>query len=456
MLNPFFLQGSKSEQNLVQSLINEQIKMYGVEVHYLPRKYMTERTVMKEVVQSKFDDAYPIEAYVSTYDGYGGQGTLLSKFGIQEIDDLTLVISKERFETYITPQLEGQDNVKLASRPKEGDLIYFPLGDRIFEIKYVEHESPFYQLQQNYVYELRCELFRYEDEVIDTDVDEIDDNIIGQGYIKTFTVVGSGSSASATTNIVDGGVTSVTITDRGFNYTTAPDVTFSSSPVSGGTAVGIATMITGISDLCDPSGSSYRVQSVQLVNAGFGYTVAPKVVFVGDGQDATATATIGDGVVGVITVTDGGSGYVNPTVTFVGDADTEATAVANVTAGVITSIYITNAGVGYTETPTVQISAPYGDGTGAFKFNEIVVGSSSGTTGRVNTWNATTNKLELSNIDGDFLNGEVVVGQESQAQYQILTTEVFDVVDPYAQNDVIQTEGDSIINFTEVNPFGNP
>ena len=132
MLNPFFLQGSKSEQNLVQSLINEQIKMYGVEVHYLPRKYMTERTVMKEVVQSKFDDAYPIEAYVSSYDGYGGQGTLLSKFGIQEIDDLTLVISKERFESYITPLLEGQDNVKLASRPKEGDLIYFPLGDRNF------------------------------------------------------------------------------------------------------------------------------------------------------------------------------------------------------------------------------------------------------------------------------------------------------------------------------------
>jgi len=456
MLNPFFLQGSKSEQNLVQSLINEQIKMYGVEVHYLPRKYLTERTVMKEVVQSKFDDAYPIEAYVSTYDGYGGQGTLLSKFGIQEIDDLTLVISKERFETYITPLLDGQDNIKLASRPKEGDLIYFPLGDRIFEIKYVEHESPFYQLQQNYVYELRCELFRYEDEVIDTDIEQIDDNIIGQGYIKTFTVVGSGSSAFAITDIVDGGVNSITLTNRGFNYTTAPNVAISSSPVSGGTAIGIASMITGIKDLCDPDGTGYRIQSVQLVNAGFGYTVAPKVVFIGDGQDAAATATIGDGVVGVITVTDGGSGYINPTINFVGDADITATAVANVTAGIITSIYITNAGAGYSEAPTIQISAPYGDGTGSFKFNEIVVGSSSSTTGRVNTWDATTNKLELSNIDGDFLNGEIVVGQESQAQYQILTTEVFDIVDPYAQNDYIESEGDNIINFTEVNPFGNP
>ena len=456
MLNPFFLQGSKSEQNLVQSLINEQIKMYGVEVHYLPRKYLTERTVMKEVVQSTFDDAYPIEAYVSTYDGYGGQGTLLSKFGIQEIDDLTLVISKERFESYITPLIEDKANTKLASRPKEGDLIYFPLGDRIFEIKYVEHESPFYQLQHNYVYELRCELFRYEDEVIDTDIEEIDDNIIGQGYIKTFTVVGSGSPAFAITDIVDGGVNSITVTNRGSNYTTTPTVAISSSPVSGGTAIGIATMITGISDYCDPDGSKYRVQGVQIVNAGFGYTVAPKVVFIGDGQDAEATATIGDGVVGIITVTDGGSGYISPTITFVGDSDTPATAVANITAGIITSIYITNAGAGYTEAPTIEISAPYGDGTGIFKFNEIVVGSSSGTTGRVNTWNATTNKLELSNIDGDFLNGEIVVGQESQAQYQILTTEVFDVVDPYAQNDFIESEGDAIINFTEINPFGNP
>jgi len=268
--------------------------------------------------------------------------------------------------------------------------------------------------------------------------------------------VGSGSSAFAITDIVDGGVNSITLTNRGFNYTTAPNVAISSSPVSGGTAIGIASMITGIKDLCDPDGTGYRIQSVQLVNAGFGYTVAPKVVFIGDGQDAAATATIGDGVVGVITVTDGGSGYINPTINFVGDADITATAVANVTAGIITSIYITNAGAGYSEAPTIQISAPYGDGTGSFKFNEIVVGSSSSTTGRVNTWDATINKLELSNIDGDFLNGEIVVGQESQAQYQILTTEVFDIVDPYAQNDYIESEGDNIINFTEVNPFGNP
>ena len=107
MLNPFFLQGSKGEQNLVQDLINEQLKIYGVEVYYIPRKFVTTNTVIEEVIQSEFSNAFPIESYVSSYDGYGGQGTLLSKFGIQDIDDLSLVISKERFETYITPLIKN-------------------------------------------------------------------------------------------------------------------------------------------------------------------------------------------------------------------------------------------------------------------------------------------------------------------------------------------------------------
>ena len=100
-LNPFFLQGSSGEQNLVQDLINEQIRMYGIEVYYLPRKYLTEKTVIKEVIESLFDDAYPIEAYLSSYEGYGDNPTILSKFGIQALNEVTLIISKERFNSYI-------------------------------------------------------------------------------------------------------------------------------------------------------------------------------------------------------------------------------------------------------------------------------------------------------------------------------------------------------------------
>ena len=174
MLNPFFLQGSKAEQGLIQDLINEQLRMYGVEVHYLPRQLVTEKTIIREVIESKFNSAYPIEAYVDTYDGYSDNPTILSKFGIQALNEITLTVSRERFKNYISPLIQSQPNIKVSSRPKEGDLIYFPLGQRLFEVKYVEHEKPFYQLQGLYTYQLRCELFRYEDELIDTDIDEID------------------------------------------------------------------------------------------------------------------------------------------------------------------------------------------------------------------------------------------------------------------------------------------
>ena len=203
-LNSYFLQGSATEQGLIQDLINEQLKIYGVEVYYIPRIYATENTVMREVIESQFNDAYPIEAYVETYQGYDGAGDVFTKFGLSIQDDLTLTISRERYENYIKPLIENKSNVKLASRPKEGDLIYFPLGDRLFEIKFVEHEDPFYQLQKNYVYKLKCELFRYEDERINTGVDEIDDEIKEVGYIERLTMVSSGTTATAVSTFING------------------------------------------------------------------------------------------------------------------------------------------------------------------------------------------------------------------------------------------------------------
>ena len=471
MLNPFFLQGSRGEQGLVQDLINEQLKIYGVEVYYLPRRYVTEKTIMKEVVESEFRNAYPIEAYVDTYDGYGGQGTLLSKFGIQEIDDLTLIISKERYENYIGPLSKDIPDAKLTSRPKEGDLIYFPLGDRLFEIKYVEHEQPFYQLKKNYVYELKCELYRYQDEDIDTDVEFIDDNTEDIGYIQTLQMIGAGSTATATANIVNGGVQYVQVTNRGQDYLSVPRVAFSSAPAGGTTAVGIATMLGGLISCTPDDKMKLMVQGVELRNAGSGYTVAPKVLFFTDGEPGTgaeATAYINDGVVGIITVTDGGGGYVtSPSVSFVGVGSTSAQGYAVVSAaGTITEIRITNAGYGYTETPTVVISDPTSlGGSGTYTYNEIVTGSSSGVTGRVKSWNAVTNVLEVSNINGDFTNGESLVGDESGASYALRILNTDNLADSgdstnkagqYEDNKIIQTEADGILDFTETNPFGMP
>ena len=475
MLNPFFLQGSKSEQGLIQDLINEQLKMYGVEVHYLPRQYITEKTIIKEVIESQFSSALPIEAYIDTYEGYGGQGTLLSKFGVQEIDDLTLIISRERWESYIQPLIRNKPNIKLSKRPKEGDLIYFPLGDRLFEIKYVEHEKPFYQLQGLYTYELRCELFRYEDEVIDTGILEIDDNTAQDAIIQTLQLVGIGSTAAAITGIINGGVRSVTITNRGNNYTSAPIVAFSSAPAGGITATGIATMLGGIVDICGPDDSKFRVQGVELINPGAGYTVAPKVSFTGGGgSGAVGIASIGNGIVGVITVTSGGNGYTTPpTVSFSGVSSSPASAYAVINpAGEITQIRIINSGLGYVAPPTITISSPnVYVGFGTYVYNEVVVGSASSTRARVKSWNAITKVLEVSNITGTFNTGETLIGQSSGAQYSLIKPykdnldtsnnldsayEGKDSKDRFADNLQIEIESDAILDFSEGNPFGIP
>jgi hypothetical protein len=375
MLNPFFLQGSSGEQNLVQDLINEQIKIYGVEVYYLPRAFATENKVIREVIQSKFQNAYPLEAYVENFNGYDGQGTILSKFGIQDVDDLTLVVSQERFKTYITPFLSGIDDIKTPSRPKEGDLIYFPLGDRIFEIKFVEHEKPFYQLQKNYTYELQCELFRYSEEIIDTDIEFIDDNVEDVGVITTLKMLGGGTGASAYTNIVNGGVRFVNVLNRGSGFKSRPTTKFSQAPSSGITAVGVATMMSGIVDICEPNPNLSRVQGVEIANPGSGYTQAPMISFVSDsGSGAAATCTLGDGIVGIVTISESGSGYVfEPIVSFIGASSVTANARAIVENGEVTKIRIIDAGVGYTSTPTISIGPP---GQVAATATASIVGSS--------------------------------------------------------------------------------
>jgi hypothetical protein len=455
MLNPFFLNGSTTEQNLINDLVKEAIQIHGVDVYYLPREYVTKRTVIREVIESKFTNAFPLEAYIDTYEGYEGAGVLLSKFGIQPSTDITLIISKERYETYITPLITNIPDIKLPDRPKEGDLIWFPLGDRLFEIKFIEHEIPFYQLQKTYVYNLKCELFRYQDEVIATGIDFIDDNT-EEGYSEIYNMLGIGATASAVATIVNGGVRFVTVTNRGDGYRTAPQVSFSAAPLPGQTAAGIASMISGIVDLCEPDETLLRVQSVQLTNTGFGYTVAPSVSFSGGGgAGAQAFATIGDGIVGFVSVTNGGSGFLTPpNVTFVGTATSSAIAVAVLNNGSVSAINIIDAGLGYTTAPSIVIEAPYSSGFGTYIFNEEVVGSASSMTARVKDWDSQLLTLRLSNTSGPFSPGESIVGQESGASYQIIFGGP--VSEGFTQNDEIQVAANEILDFSERNPFGVP
>ena len=474
MLNPYFQQGARTEQNLLQDLINEQLKMYGVEVHYLPRKYVTEKSVIREVIQSSFDDAYPIEAYVENVDGYGDNPTLLSKFGIQATNELNLIISKERWENYIQPLIKNETNIKLSTRPKEGDLVYFPLGDRLFEIKYVEHERPFYQLQKNYVYELRCELFRLEDELIDTGIDDIDDVLVGgeltgetedgistlTGPSQTLTLVGTGVTATAVISLFNGGIQNFVISNRGSNYSSLPRVAISSAPSTGTTGIGTAVFIGGIRVCTDNLNPALKsVQQVDIINPGAGYTTPPSVQFIGGGgAGAAATAVINTGVVGLATITNAGAGYtVNPTITISGVSTVSAAATAIVSAaGTISAIHFTNSGAGYTVAPTITIANPDLDSTGDFAFNEVVTGSISGTTARVKRWDSTTNELEIYKVGGDFTVGENIVGSTSGASHQLRVINTDPPEDGFADNINIETEADSILDFSEQNPFGIP
>ena len=321
---------------------------------------------------------------------------------------------------------------------------------------------------------MRCELFRYENELINTGIDFIDNpgGIDGDGtgdnltdreqyaVTQTLQLVGIGSTASAITTIVNGGVRFVTITNRGSGYKTSPTVAFSSSPFGGTTATGIATMIGGIVDLCEPNPSLLRVQGIELTNPGSGYTMAPKISFIGGGgSGAEAFATIGDGIVGIITITNGGSGYINPpSVLFVGIStqSAQATAIIN-DSGSVTQIRLVNAGIGYTQIPQIQIGSP--DvivGFGTYQYNEVVVGSISSVTARVKTWNSVTKILEVSNSTGAFLPGEVVTGNYSNASYSIRSRNLTTDSVGFGQNNIIEEEANKILDFSEENPFGSP
>jgi len=268
-LNPFFLQGSSGEQNLVQELINEQLKIYGIEVTYIPRKFVRKQTILEEVQSSKFDDNFLLEAYINNYEGYSGAGDIMTKFGVSVRDELSLVISRERFEDFIAPFLEEEDDnlIEIFDRPREGDLIYFPLGKRLFEVKFVEHEKPFYQLGKNYVFELQCELFEYEDEVLDTTIDTIDSVIDDKGYIIDLRLFDGGSTGVATATIGTGYISEITLENDGYGFTSTPLVGITTAPAGGthATAVAITTTRNNITS----------VKEILITNAGSGYTVAP-------------------------------------------------------------------------------------------------------------------------------------------------------------------------------------
>ena len=429
-LNPFFLQGSQSEQRLTQDLINEHLKIFGVEVTYIPRKFVRKQTIIKEVQSSAFDDNFLLEAYVNTFEGYGGQGDIMTKFGVSLRDELTVTISKERFEDFISPFLEADEDYELASRPREGDIIFFPLGARLFEVKFVEHEDPFYQLGKNYVYQLKCELFEYEDEVIDTGIDVIDSQVEDIGFIQTLQLIGTGvtATANAQLNVAGRGyIREIILNNDGSGYTSTPNVAISTAPFAAGNVDATAVAIT------TTKGGIFSIDRIELTHAGIGYTSPPLVTITGGGGvGAAATAAVELSDFGIVdfTMSNNGVGYaVTPTITITGLSTSPAVAEANLLAdNTISDIRLRNAGIGYTVTPTVTIANPsLISGVGNYERGEIIRGMSSGIEARVKEWDTDTKILKISNVgigttQAAFIPGETIQATESTHFIVGLTT----------------------------------
>jgi len=170
--NTYFRHGTRNEQILQQSLIDEFVKMFGLDILYIPRKLVAQDKVLNEEIISEFDEAFLTYAYLENNEGFQGAGDILTKFGIRSTDEITLTLSKQMFEDFIAVQLANAQNVLVGTRPQEGDLIFFPLTSNLFEVKFVEHEKPFYQFGKLYTYELKCELYEYANEIAGGDIFE--------------------------------------------------------------------------------------------------------------------------------------------------------------------------------------------------------------------------------------------------------------------------------------------
>ena len=166
----YFDKGTFGEQNLYEDLIIEQLKVFGHDVYYMPRTLVKEDKLFGEDVLSQFNDAYMIEMYMEEVEGYGGDKELISKFGLEIRDEVNFVVSRRVWETTVS----GDPGIIVAARPNEGDLIYFPRIKKIFQIDFVDHDDPFYQVDNLPVYKLSCSTFEYSSEALDTGVTAID------------------------------------------------------------------------------------------------------------------------------------------------------------------------------------------------------------------------------------------------------------------------------------------
>ena len=274
---PTYYQGHSGEQGLVQDLVDEQIKLFGSDVYYIPKIVLQDST-LDEVRYTKYQEQFQIEMLLQNVTGFGDNAEFISKFGLRITDEILFRVSTRRWDEEVA---EHNPNLTIDSRPNEGDLLYFPITQDIYEIKFVGKEEPFYQFGKIQFYAITAELYEVGQDDFDTGVAEIDaveqlfDNAIklfmdpgGTGdFAVGEEVVGDEFLAKAIVTDISGNqVNTISITDGGSHYkqATPPTVTITGGGGTGATATATVSS-TGI------------VNGLTITNSGDGYTSAPTI-----------------------------------------------------------------------------------------------------------------------------------------------------------------------------------
>ena len=235
---------SSAEQELINDLTSEVIKIHGMDVFYIPRTVVKEDLLLGEDVLSAFSTAFEIEMYLKTVEGFGGEGDLVTKFGLDVSDEVIFTVHKDRFNLATD-----------MDKPLEGDLVFLPMSKGLFEIKFVEHEQPFYQSGKNYSFDLTCELFQYSEEQLETGIEDIDDIEREQSAAIDLLLTAGGSGTFTVDEAIYQGASLVAATGKGivvsWNATTR---TLRANDTSG-------TFVAGQSITGDSSGAVWTLTS---------------------------------------------------------------------------------------------------------------------------------------------------------------------------------------------------
>jgi len=449
--------GISTEQNLVQDLVDEQIKLFGTDVYYIPRTLLRDKT-LGEVVHSEFNQAYMIEMLLINVEGFGSPSEFISQFGVRITDEIKFVLSKRRWEQSLVPAL----SLNITTRPNEGDLIFYPLTGNAYEIKFVERESPFYQLGKLYYYEITAEIYEQGSDEFDTGVKEIDEIELDNAVATTLNLSIQRTTATGTSTLdPNGNLNGISITSGGSGYRSAPTITIDAPPTGGTQATATCTIDNG------------SVNAVTFTNFGSGYTTAPTVTF---GAPDLATDFVAREYIVAGNFLDRGGDRI-------WSSDGSGTVYIEHAAS-FDPIYATTTQAKYffwsfednrlkyrytykgTTATTTKGEFYYDSANSRYVLNAYTATDTSGTRaqmydlasgviGEVGGWNGSTLELEMINKTGDFLDGDLIRGTVSNALYTLGSFSSIDNPNSaYDQNKTIEDGGDEIIDWTEGNPFG--